>query len=217
MFRLLRFPVRTGEHRVSFHDGFRDPRRSGTHNAIDIGGHEGTPILAATMGFVVRNCVLGGAPVAGAAPPTLGKSGNYVIVCGPDRYFYFYAHMQYVPTVHPGGVVVAGQVIGHMGNTGLGGGTGPVHLHFQVWGPFQHQGADEEYRTLSFRRRFPASVNPYDQLQALAAELPGAYVNRGRRGVIIDPLSPAEAAERERELDALMERSLGESTADLPF
>lgn len=223
MLHSLHFPVQTGHHRVSFHDGFDDPRGGGRHCGVDIGSSEGTLIYSATLGTVVNGHMLGGGrpnPARGGRPlpwsgsDTSPRSGNFVIIADFDGYFYFYAHMR-TSLVQAGQVVSSGQTIGHMGNTGLGGGNGPVHLHFQVWSPFQHAGNQDEYRQMSFRRRFGRAVNPFEALKTAALQIPGAALGRGRvgqrlnvEGVIIRQPTPGQLQHQreiqDAELDELM-------------
>jgi murein DD-endopeptidase MepM/ murein hydrolase activator NlpD len=54
--------------------------------------------------------------------------GNYVVIDNADGYQTLYAHLASF-TVHPGEVVMQGQVLGFEGATGWA--TGP-HLHFEV-------------------------------------------------------------------------------------
>ena len=130
---------------------------------------------------------------------TADRSGNYVILVDVHRRFHAYLHMRDPSHLRPGQKLNAGTIVGYMGNSGIGRGRGPVHLHFQVFPPFTHEGADEEYRSLEFTRRFGRSVNPYDELERLARGIPGARLGRctvaGRenvRGVIIDPPGSTE-------------------------
>ncbi len=85
------------------------------HSGMDIGGAQGQAIWAAHDGVV---------SLAGWN----GGYGNTVIVGHGDATTTLYAHMSAF-AVGPGDYVVAGQVIGYVGSTGLS--TGP-HLHFEV-------------------------------------------------------------------------------------
>ena len=99
---------------------------SSYHYAIDIGGGvEGqTNIIAAASGTVVatNNVCIAGHRECG------GRLGNYVKIIHSDGTVTRYGHMKDV-YVNSGDIVVQGQVIGTMGNTGDS--TGP-HLDFQV-------------------------------------------------------------------------------------
>lgn len=112
------FPIPRG-HRYFYRDTWGDPRGGGTrtHQGVDIGTSEGTPIVSATRGRVIavltdarRPCGLG----------VVIRSGGELIT---------YCHMRAVPIVHEGETVEPGDLLGHVGSTGSA--TGP-HLHFQV-------------------------------------------------------------------------------------
>lgn len=96
-----------------------DPRDGGTrmHKGIDIAAPEGTPVGAASGGTVTRVGISGNA------------GGKRVRVDHGKGMFTNYEHLSSY-AVNEGDRVVAGQIIGRVGNTGIG--TGP-HLHFSVW------------------------------------------------------------------------------------
>jgi hypothetical protein len=107
-----------------------------------------------------------------------------------------------------------------MGNTGIGRGTGPVHLHFQVWTPFRDRSGQDEYRQMSFHRRFRTPINPFVQLKNAALQIPGASLGRGNvgtrrnvEGVIIDPPTAEQRQHRramqDAQLDELMAAASG--------
>jgi len=89
------------------------------HTGIDIGIHEGTPLVAAQTGVV-----------EGAYPSGWNSGyGTYIIIHGDNGYSTLYGHMSAL-NVGVGQRVVAGKtLIGWSGNTGHS--TGP-HLHFEV-------------------------------------------------------------------------------------
>ena len=89
------------------------------HQAQDIAAPEGTPILASADGVVT---------VANATDSWGGGYGYYVRINHNGTYDTLYAHMVAVAATH-GQVVVKGQVIGYVGNTGNSRGN---HLHFEV-------------------------------------------------------------------------------------
>ncbi|GAB2599436.1 hypothetical protein Aab01nite_75830 [Paractinoplanes abujensis] len=91
------------------------PRWGRLHAGVDIAGPDGSPILAAGAGVVVR---------AGAAQ----GYGNAVLIDHGHGYLTHYGHMSAI-AVHEGQRVEAGQQIGDEGSTGHS--TGP-HLHFEV-------------------------------------------------------------------------------------
>ncbi|GAA0533834.1 hypothetical protein GCM10010172_13520 [Paractinoplanes ferrugineus] len=94
------------------------PRWGRIHEGVDMAAPDGTPIVAAGTGVVVRAGVEQG-------------YGNAVLIDHGDGWLTHYGHMS-VLVVVPGQRVVAGQQIGNEGSTGHS--TGP-HLHFEV-----HQG-----------------------------------------------------------------------------
>ncbi|MDY7087849.1 MAG: M23 family metallopeptidase [Actinomycetota bacterium] len=94
------------------------PRWGRLHAGVDIAGPNGSPILAAGAGVVVR---------AGTAQ----GYGNAVLIDHGNGYLTHYGHMSAV-AVHEGQRVEPGEQIGDEGSTGHS--TGP-HLHFEV-----HQG-----------------------------------------------------------------------------
>ncbi len=97
-------------------------------NAVDIGARRGTPIYAAASGRVIITRNNG---------RWNGGYGNYVVITHKNGIQTLYSHMTY-SVVSPGQLVTAGQIIGHVGATGMA--TGP-HLHFEVRGaanPFRN-------------------------------------------------------------------------------
>ncbi len=94
------------------------------HNGVDLGAYLGAPILAAAGGEVIiarSGCVSRGCN---------GGYGNYVVVKHGNGTQTLYAHLLTV-TVSVGDVLVQGQQLGTMGNTGRSTGT---HLHFEIRG-----------------------------------------------------------------------------------
>jgi murein DD-endopeptidase MepM/ murein hydrolase activator NlpD len=94
------------------------PRWGREHEGVDLAAPNGTPIVAAGAGVVVR------------AGPAEGY-GNAVLIDHGDGWLTHYGHLSVI-TVLAGQPVAAGQQIGNEGSTGHS--TGP-HLHFEV-----HQG-----------------------------------------------------------------------------
>ena len=86
------------------------------HSGLDIAAPEGTPILAADAGEVLK------------AYWNSDGYGGLIIIGHPSGYETWYAHLDNFE-VEKGGQVTRGQVIGEMGSTGFS--TGP-HLHFEV-------------------------------------------------------------------------------------
>ena len=91
---------------------------SGTHKGVDIFAKSGTPVLAATSGFVI-NC------------GNIKKGGNYVLILGPKWRFTYYAHLKEI-TTRRWQFVKKSSVIGSVGTTGNAAGK-PPHLHFTLF------------------------------------------------------------------------------------
>ncbi len=104
-----------GPHYVT--NSFGDPRGGGTrrHQGNDIMSPGGTPVVAVVDGTLsVR---------------TGGLGGNSWLLQGAGALFY-YAHLSDF-SASDGQHVSAGQLIGHVGNTGDAAG-GPTHVHFEI-------------------------------------------------------------------------------------
>lgn len=103
-------------------DTYTEARAEGrVHNAIDIIAPQGTPVLAAADGKIVRffNSERGGI--------TLYQLSN------DQRVVFYYAHLQrYADGVTEGRLVRQGETIAYVGDTGNAG-AGNYHLHFAVW------------------------------------------------------------------------------------
>lgn len=129
------FPV-NGPH--SFINDWGFPRSGGRrHRGNDIFAKTGTPTVAAADGYIGK-----------ASPVEKGLGGITLWVYGIDGNQYYYAHLSKIhPGIRVGSKVAAGQVIGHVGNSGNAR-TTPPHLHFQI-----HPGGGEP-------------INPYPYLIA---------------------------------------------------
>jgi murein DD-endopeptidase MepM/ murein hydrolase activator NlpD len=69
----------------------------------------------------------------------IDRGGLYVSVIGEDGVRYYGSHlMSVVPSIQPGVVVKAGQLLGKVGSTGSARGTAP-HLHFGISWPTPSQ------------------------------------------------------------------------------
>jgi peptidoglycan LD-endopeptidase LytH len=117
---LLAFPVE-GVGRSAIWSSFGAERDGGrrAHRGVDIFAARGTPVLAATDGWVTR-------------VETTRVGGNVVWMqplFGNMRVYYAHLHEQWV---EPGDFVEAGQPLGAVGNTGNAI-TTPPHLHFGVY------------------------------------------------------------------------------------
>lgn len=115
-------------------DTFNQARSEGRlHDAIDIMAPQGTPVLAAADGAVIK---LFQSDRGGITLYELDPSGRYV---------YYYAHlMSYAEGVAEGKQVRRGEVIAYVGDTGNAG-AGNFHLHFaisKVTAPNQWSGGD---------------------------------------------------------------------------
>jgi murein DD-endopeptidase MepM/ murein hydrolase activator NlpD len=117
---VLAFPVEGVDGRAIW-SGFGAARDNGrrAHRGVDIFAARGTPVLAATDGWVTR-------------VETTKVGGNVVWMqplFGNMRVYYAHLHEQWV---EPGDFVLAGQPLGAVGNTGNAV-TTPPHLHFGVY------------------------------------------------------------------------------------
>lgn len=105
------------------YDSYGDGRSGGrAHQALDIIAPEGTPVVAAVRGSILRYF-------------RSEKGGETIYQRGEDGLIYYYAHLQrYEPGIDEGDVVRAGTVIGYVGNSGNAG-PDNYHLHFAIWRP----------------------------------------------------------------------------------
>ena len=101
---------------VSFTDTYGAPRSGGrTHKGVDMFAARGTPTVAVVAGSVFFQSD----PLGGLAAYVNGNDGNT----------YYYAHLN--DYVGGGRSVAAGEVVGHVGNTGDAS-DAPPHLHFEI-------------------------------------------------------------------------------------
>ncbi len=124
---IFTLPVSGNDLRVSAGWYYQD----GTaHGAVDYVSSSGTGVIngrdiyAAYGGVVIQ--------VVSNVPDNTGTGyGNYVKIDHQNGYMSLYGHMLYnSPIVSVGNIVIQGQVIGRVGNTGNSTG---YHLHFQIW------------------------------------------------------------------------------------
>lgn len=138
---------------VNYTDDFGAPRSGHSHEGNDLLGSKGLPLVAAVSGRVRY--------VAYPEP----DYGYYVSIQDEEGYSYVYIHINndtpatddgqgggrnaYAPYIEDGADVVAGQLIGWMGDSGNAESTTP-HLHFEI--------------------RLPdgSALDPYETLQAAA-------------------------------------------------
>lgn len=106
---------------AQLHDTYSEARSEGRqHNALDIKAPQGTPVLAASDGVVMK---LFQSERGGITLYELDPSGRYV---------YYYAHlMRYEDGVTEGKQLRRGDVIAYVGDTGNAG-AGNYHLHFAI-------------------------------------------------------------------------------------
>lgn len=102
-------------------DTFADSRSEGrVHDAIDIPAAQGTPVVAAADGQIVK-----------LSQSELGGITIYQLSTDKKLIFY-YAHLQrYADGLSEGKFVRQGEVIGYVGDTGNAG-PGNYHLHFSI-------------------------------------------------------------------------------------
>ncbi|MGH9956176.1 MAG: M23 family metallopeptidase [Pyrinomonadaceae bacterium] len=102
-------------------DTFSDSRSEGrTHDAIDIPAAQGTPVLSAADGEILKvfQCDLGGTTI--------------YQLSADKKLDVYYAHLQgYADGLFEGKFVRQGEVIGYVGDTGNAG-PGNYHLHFSI-------------------------------------------------------------------------------------
>lgn len=90
-----------------------------THDGVDISAKPGTTVLAATSGTVSSV----------EDDPLMGTT---VVISHEGGYETIYANLQAKPTVNPGDLVTAGQIIGAVGTTAAAEAAQSPHLHFSV-------------------------------------------------------------------------------------
>jgi murein DD-endopeptidase MepM/ murein hydrolase activator NlpD len=117
---------------VSFTSSFGEPRNGHTHQGVDMFAATGTPLVAVVSGSLFFQS------------DTLGGLAAYVT--GGDGTTYYYAHLN--DYVGGGRSVSAGELIGHVGNTGDAQG-GASHLHFEIRPGGPNGAAIDPYPTLS--------------------------------------------------------------------
>jgi murein DD-endopeptidase MepM/ murein hydrolase activator NlpD len=120
--RFIAMPV-VGVAKAKVADTWHAPRPGNRkHEGQDIFARLGTPVISATDGIVIRT-------------PEGGLGGKAVFVLGRGGHTYYYAHLHgYKAGLRVGDMVMRGDVLGFVGNTGNARGT-PPHLHFGVYSP----------------------------------------------------------------------------------
>ena len=90
-----------------------------THDGVDISAKPGATVLAATAGTV-------------ASVEDHPLMGTTVVIDHQGGYTTTYSNLQSKPTVEPGDLVTAGQIIGAVGTTAAAEAAQSPHLHFSV-------------------------------------------------------------------------------------
>lgn len=118
--RAIIIPV-AGVRRADLRDSFHAARSGGRqHLGIDIMAPDGTPVIAAAPGVIVKRDSSG---LGGIALYQRGLDGVTI---------YYYAHLQrYAGGIREGKEVRQGELIAYVGDTGNAG-RGNYHLHFSV-------------------------------------------------------------------------------------
>jgi murein DD-endopeptidase MepM/ murein hydrolase activator NlpD len=161
---------------ITFGNDFDASKHRGRlHHAIDIFGAIGLHIVATTSGTVSQHWHYN---VARSAGPAAGQSeggGYYVRLIDDHGFVHYYAHLHRPPMVRSGDRVLAGRVIGLLGQTGLTASSCP-HLHYQVRRPLRLS----RKRTYSidiggnyYSTRGREAVNPYSELVRLCVAAGG--------------------------------------------
>lgn len=147
---------RFGAHR----DGVSVPNRCGQgHCGVDLDGPRGRPIVAVAWGTVVR--------VEHSANGRDGRSGRYVRIEHPEGVFTSYMHLDAIEAeMKVGDEVVAGQVVGTLGKTGIHGSA--PHLHFGL--EIQMEGSIRFVDPSPFLERAEVVPVPVDELRLTPEE-----------------------------------------------
>jgi murein DD-endopeptidase MepM/ murein hydrolase activator NlpD len=110
-----------GVHANQLVDTFADSRSEGrVHDAIDIPAPQGTPVVAAADGQIIKLF-------------QSDRGGTTIYQLSTDRkLIFYYAHLQrYADGLTEGKYVRQGELIGYVGDTGNAG-PGNYHLHFSI-------------------------------------------------------------------------------------
>lgn len=152
---------------VWYTNSFQDPREAGKrwHKGVDIFGKKMTPLVAVTDGTITL------------APYPAASWGYGVRLTDKDGYEYWYIHLNndnpgtddgradgkfiYAPDIMNENPVVAGQLIGYMGDSGNAE-TTPPHLHFEMYAPGEN--LMNPYESLVSAKRISSPVTSYPEL-----------------------------------------------------
>jgi murein DD-endopeptidase MepM/ murein hydrolase activator NlpD len=161
------FPVAGPTSFISSFGFCRDGCRR-SHQGNDLFAARGTPVVAVEDGWVER---VGTNRLGGLIVWTRGRSG----------YRYYYAHLAEFAPIVAGQEIVAGTVVGTVGDTGNARGT-PPHLHFEIHPPGTN-GAIDPYPILVQAPRVTVNAAPTTTSPAAAsspvAPVPGAAAPPG--------------------------------------
>jgi len=115
------FPVQAAHGSRGAIGTYHAPRKGGRiHEGFDITAACGSELVAVRNGRILRR----------GFDPVL--YGNYLLIHGEgERRSYFYAHLVRPARVRPGELVIEGERVGAVGETGNAAGTG-CHLHFEI-------------------------------------------------------------------------------------
>ncbi|EDN65881.1 Peptidase M23B [Beggiatoa sp. PS] len=91
--------------------------RAGVHKGIDIFAYAGRPVISATNGIILFK-------------GKFSLGGNIIVILGPKWRIHYYAHLQEIST-QAGKMILSGQEVGKVGNTGNAKGK-PAHLHYSI-------------------------------------------------------------------------------------
>jgi len=118
----LRWPIDRSQFWLSSKFGPRKKKNDkqwGFHHGIDLAALKGTAVYAAAKGVVIESSY------------TPKGYGNSLVIAHNERFKTRYAHLDSM-LVTKGQFVSAGQIIGHVGDTGYVHGKKAWHLHFEV-------------------------------------------------------------------------------------
>jgi murein DD-endopeptidase MepM/ murein hydrolase activator NlpD len=131
------FDSETAHHNSDYSLHATDPNHRGGHLGIDIFGPKGAAIVAPVSGKVVS---------AGYS-----AKGGYHVTIRRGEVHYYHAHLTHLEsTIKEGSDIVAGTVLGGLGDTGSARGTEP-HLHFSMY-----------ESSMGYRN---GTINPYPSLK----------------------------------------------------
>ena len=179
---------------VTFGDDFGDPRDGGArkHEGNDLMGAKMMPLVAAVDGTVRRVYY----PEA--------SFGYSIVLEDKDGYTYHYLHLNndtpgtddgkgggqnaYAVDIDEGRKVIAGQLVGYMGDSGNAEST-QAHLHFEIHRP--DRTVINPYQSLKAARRIKTPITPYpkqpDELLPFGEFRGGSFVATGNADADADP------------------------------